>query len=96
MVMVKIFVIGYMLKIRPDAIYSVLQNGNIGETYNIGGNNEIKNIDIVHSICTIMNETKPRSCGKDYEELIIFVKDRPGHDYRYAIDDQRLKKTLGA
>ena len=77
-----------------DAIYSVLQNGNIGETYNIGGDNEIKNIDIVHSICAIMNEIKPRSCGKDYDELIIFVKDRPGHDYRYAIDASKIKEKL--
>lgn len=78
-----------------DAIYTVLQNGVIGETYNIGGNNEIKNIDIVNTICTILDELKPRSGRKSYLELITYVKDRPGHDFRYAIDATKIKNDLG-
>ena len=78
-----------------DAIYSVLQNGTIGETYNIGGNNEISNIDIVNTICSILDELKPRSGGKSYNNLITFVADRPGHDFRYAIDATKINNTLG-
>ena len=78
-----------------DAIYSVLRNGAIGETYNIGGNNEISNIDIVNTICSILDELKPRSGGKSYNNLITFVTDRPGHDFRYAIDATKINNTLG-
>ncbi len=78
-----------------DAIYSVLQNGTIGETYNIGGNNEISNIDIVNTICSILDELKPRSGGKSYNNLITFVTDRPGHDFRYAIDATKINNKLG-
>ena len=78
-----------------DAIYSVLRNGTIGETYNIGGNNEISNIDIVNTICSILDELKPRSGGKSYNNLITFVTDRPGHDFRYAIDATKIKNKLG-
>ena len=77
-----------------DAIYSVLKNGNIGDTFNIGGNNEIQNIHIVKMICKIMDELKPRSNGEKYSKLITFVKDRPGHDYRYAIDSSKIKQQL--
>jgi len=77
-----------------DAIYSVLKNGNIGDTFNIGGNNEISNIRIVDMICEIMDELKPRSNGEKYSKLITFVEDRPGHDYRYAIDSSKIKKLL--
>ncbi|MGY8788519.1 MAG: dTDP-glucose 4,6-dehydratase, partial [Fidelibacterota bacterium] len=77
-----------------EAIYHVLQNGKIGDTYNIGGNNEIKNIDIVNTICSSLDELKPRSNGKSYTDLIIYVKDRPGHDFRYAIDATKIKNTL--
>ena len=78
-----------------DAIYSVLQNGTIGETYNIGGHNEIRNIDIVNTICFILDELKPRSNHKSYSELITYVTDRPGHDFRYAIDASKIKNDLG-
>ena len=77
-----------------DAIYSVLQEGTIGETYNIGGNNEIKNIDIVNTICSTLDELKPRSNGSSYSELITYVTDRPGHDFRYAIDASKIKNEL--
>jgi len=78
-----------------DAIYTILQKGTIGETYNIGGNNEIKNIQIVEVICDILNDIHPAGSGKSYHELITFVKDRPGHDFRYAIDASKLKKEIG-
>lgn len=77
-----------------DAIYSVLLNGDIGETYNIGGNNEIKNIDIVNNICSILDELKPRNNGQSYSDLITYVTDRPGHDFRYAIDATKIKNEL--
>ena len=77
-----------------EALYEVLQNGEIGETYNIGGNNEIKNIDIVKTICSLLDTIKPRNDGKSYSQLISFVKDRPGHDFRYAIDASKIKNKL--
>ena len=77
-----------------DAIYSVLKNGNSGDTYNIGGNNEIENIQIINTICTIMDELKPRDNGAKYAQLITYVEDRPGHDFRYAIDASKIKDQL--
>jgi dTDP-glucose 4,6-dehydratase len=68
------------------AIREVLAKGKLGETYNIGGWNEKANIDVVKTICTILDELRPRVDGKSYAEQITFVKDRPGHDRRYAID----------
>ena len=76
------------------AIDFVFKNGCIGDTYNIGGNNEIKNLDIVNIICELMNELKPSKNG-NYKNLITFVKDRPGHDYRYAIDSTKIQNELG-
>lgn len=78
-----------------DAIYTVLQKGKVGETYNIGGNCEKKNIDIVETICDILDEIKPNPKGKSYKDQITFVKDRPGHDFRYAMDISKIKKELG-
>ena len=78
-----------------DAINLVLQKGIIGETYNVGGNNEIQNIQIVRDICTILDEVKPAESGNSYHQLITFVKDRPGHDFRYAIDSTKIKQDLG-
>jgi dTDP-glucose 4,6-dehydratase len=78
-----------------DAINMVLQKGIIGETYNVGGNNEIQNIQIVRDICTILDEVKPAESGNSYHQLITFVKDRPGHDFRYAIDSTKIKQDLG-
>ena len=77
-----------------NAIYDVLQYGVVGETYNVGGNNEIKNIDIVLKICSILDELKPRVNKSSYSELIKFVKDRPGHDLRYAIDSSKIQSKL--
>jgi len=77
------------------ALYKVVTEGAIGETYNIGGHNEKQNIDVVKTICQILDELKPQSNGQPYESLITFVKDRPGHDLRYAIDATKIKNDLG-
>lgn len=77
------------------AIDLIFHNGKSGETYNIGGRNERNNITIVKTICAILDEKKPRSDGKKYEELITFVADRAGHDFRYAIDATKLENVLG-
>ena len=76
------------------AINLILQEGAIGDTYNIGGNNEISNINIVESICTILDKLKPCNSGKSYKQMLSFVKDRPGHDFRYAINTTKIKKDL--
>mgnify|MGYP000868142701 CR=1 FL=1 len=78
-----------------DAINRVIDKGEIGQTYNIGGNSEIKNIDIVTMICDKLYKLKPRLNGKSYKKLITFVEDRPGHDYKYAIDISKIKNNLG-
>ena len=78
-----------------SAICQVLANGKLGETYNIGGWNEKTNIDVVKTICSILDELKPQSDGKKYADQIIFVKDRLGHDRRYAIDASKLERELG-
>jgi len=78
-----------------DAIHTVLAKGEMGETYNIGGNNEIKNIDVVTIICSLLDEIYPRENGSSYSDLITFVKDRPGHDFRYAIDAGKIRNDLG-
>src|SRR5438105_776679 len=74
------------------AIRCVLAGGRVGETYNVGGNAEMKNIDVVHLLCDILSELKP---GRDYRALITFVADRPGHDRRYAIDARKIQSELG-
>ena len=76
-----------------EAIWTVIQKGSIGETYNIGGNNEWKNIDIVNKICDILAEELKKDPIK-FKKLITFVKDRPGHDLRYAIDSTKIKSKL--
>jgi len=78
-----------------SAIREVLANGRLGDTYNIGGWNEKANLDVVKTICTILDELRPRSDGRPYAEQITFVTDRPGHDRRYAIDASKLEKELG-
>ena len=78
-----------------SAIREVLAKGKLGETYNIGGWNEKANIDVVKTICSILDELKPRVDGKSYAEQITFVKDRPGHDRRYAIDASKIERDLG-
>lgn len=85
------------------ALYKVVTEGAVGETYNIGGHNEKKNIEVVETLCTILDELKPisdnpafaNSSASNYNELITFVKDRPGHDVRYAIDASKIDKELG-
>lgn len=77
------------------ALLTVLAKGVPGETYNIGGNSEAKNIDLVHAVCEIMDEVRPRANGESHQELIAFVKDRPGHDFRYAIDSTKIQNELG-
>lgn len=77
------------------AIWAVLTKGVPGEKYNIGGHNEKTNISIVHTLCDILDDKSPRTDGKSYREQITFVKDRPGHDMRYAIDASKIEKELG-
>jgi dTDP-glucose 4,6-dehydratase len=77
------------------ALYQVVTEGVVGETYNIGGHNEKQNIEVVKKICKILDELKPQANGQKYESLITFVKDRPGHDVRYAIDAAKIEKELG-
>lgn len=77
------------------AIDLIYHNAKSGETYNIGGNNEINNITIVKTICSILDNKKPRKNNKKYADLITFVKDRAGHDFRYAIDATKIKHDLG-
>lgn len=79
------------------ALYKVLTEGVPGETYNIGGHNEKANIDVVKNICALLEELKPEKPSNitKYEELITFVKDRPGHDLRYAIDASKISNELG-
>jgi dTDP-glucose 4,6-dehydratase len=76
------------------AIRQVLGAGQIGETYNVGGGNQKTNLDVVHTLCEILDELRPRNDGKSYKEQITFVKDRPGHDRRYAIDATKISREL--
>ena len=76
------------------AIDLIFHNGRAGQTYNIGGHNERTNMQIVNTICAIMDKKMPRQSGK-YADLITFVADRPGHDLRYAIDASKLERELG-
>jgi dTDP-glucose 4,6-dehydratase len=77
------------------AIQTVLLKGKLGEVYTVGGNNEKANLDIVHSICDLLDEMSPNVNGKPYKSLITFVNDRPGHDRRYAIDSGKIQRELG-
>ena len=78
-----------------SAIRRVLEAGKLGETYNVGGWNEKPNLDVVHTICAILDELRPKADGGNYSDQITFVKDRPGHDRRYAIDARKLERELG-
>ncbi len=77
------------------ALLRVLEKGQLGETYNIGGNNEKQNIEVVETICNLLDEITPHDKISDRKELITFVADRPGHDLRYAIDAGKIKRELG-
>jgi dTDP-glucose 4,6-dehydratase len=83
------------VKDHCTAIRRVLAAGQLGETYNVGGWNEKPNIEVVNTICSILDELKPRADGVSFNTQITYVKDRPGHDRRYAIDASRLEKELG-
>jgi dTDP-glucose 4,6-dehydratase len=78
-----------------SAIRRVLEQGRLGEVYNIGGWNEKANLEIVHTVCALLDEFRPRDNGKSYREQITFVTDRPGHDRRYAIDARKIERELG-
>ncbi|WP_298580744.1 dTDP-glucose 4,6-dehydratase [uncultured Luteimonas sp.] len=78
-----------------DAIRTVLAKGRLGETYNVGGNSEKQNIEVVKAICALLDERRPRPDGQPRESQITFVADRPGHDRRYAIDASKLREELG-
>jgi dTDP-glucose 4,6-dehydratase len=83
------------VKDHCSAIRTVLAGGRLGETYNVGGWNEKPNIDIVHTVCALLDELRPRSDGQSYSSQISFVTDRPGHDRRYAIDARKIERELG-
>ena len=83
------------VKDHCSAIREVLKQGHIGETYNVGGWNEKTNLEVVETLCAILDELKPKSYGKSYADQITFVKDRLGHDRRYAIDASKLERDLG-
>lgn len=78
-----------------SAIRAVLAGGRVGEVYNVGGDAEMQNIEVVHAICALLDERRPRADGKPRSSQIVHVKDRPGHDRRYAIDASKLKGELG-
>jgi dTDP-glucose 4,6-dehydratase len=77
-----------------SAIRRVLEAGRVGETYNIGGWNEKTNLDVVHTLCDMLDQLKPKDAGS-YHDQITFVQDRPGHDQRYAIDATKIERELG-
>ena len=78
-----------------SAIRRVLEAGRVGETYNVGGWNEMPNIDIVNTVCALLDELRPRADGQSYAQQISYVTDRPGHDRRYAIDARKIESELG-
>jgi dTDP-glucose 4,6-dehydratase len=83
------------VKDHCSAIRRVLEGGRLGETYNVGGWNEKPNIEIVKTVCALLDELRPRPDAASYAQQITYVKDRPGHDRRYAIDARKLEKELG-
>lgn len=83
------------VKDHCSAIRRVLEAGKVGETYNVGGWNEMANIEIVNTVCNLLDDLRPRMDGEKYREQITYVKDRPGHDRRYAIDASKIERELG-
>ena len=83
------------VKDHCSAIRAVLATGRVGETYNVGGWNEKPNLEIVHSVCDLLDELKPRANGHSYRQQITYVTDRPGHDRRYAIDARKIEQEIG-
>jgi dTDP-glucose 4,6-dehydratase len=80
---------------HASALYLVLEHGKLGDTYNIGGHNEKTNLEVVHTLCSLLDELLPSSPHKPHNQLITFVADRPGHDLRYAIDASKIQQVLG-
>ncbi|HEU0117494.1 MAG TPA: dTDP-glucose 4,6-dehydratase [Alphaproteobacteria bacterium] len=80
---------------HAEALWQIFSRGRIGEKYNVGGNAEARNIDLVTELCTVLDEMLPQSANKPHKNLIAFVADRPGHDERYAMDFSKLKNELG-
>jgi dTDP-glucose 4,6-dehydratase len=80
---------------HAEALFLVLRRGRLGETYNIGGGAEYANIDLVRLLCRLLDEALPAAPHRPHERLITFVEDRPGHDWRYAMDDAKLRRELG-
>ena len=78
-----------------EAVRTVLAHGQVGQTYNIGGRNEKPNIEVVETICSILDEVSPKDPVLPHRKLISYVKDRPGHDRRYAIDARKIERDLG-
>lgn len=78
-----------------EAIRLVMEHGQIGETYNIGGKSEKRNIEVVHNLCDLLDEMYPRNDGRSYRQQIVFVSDRKGHDQRYAVDVTKIETSLG-
>jgi dTDP-glucose 4,6-dehydratase len=83
------------VKDHCSAIRRVLEAGRLGETYNVGGWNEMPNLDIVHTVCELLDSLRPRADGQSYRTQITYVTDRPGHDRRYAIDASKIERELG-
>ncbi|BDT69131.1 dTDP-glucose 4,6-dehydratase [Comamonadaceae bacterium OS-1] len=83
------------VKDHCSAIRRVLEAGRLGETYNVGGWNEMPNLDIVHTVCGLLDTLRPRADGQSYTTQITYVTDRPGHDRRYAIDASKIERELG-
>jgi dTDP-glucose 4,6-dehydratase len=83
------------VKDHCSAIRRVLDAGRVGEVYNVGGWNEMPNIEIVHTVCALLDAMRPRADGRSYRDQISYVADRPGHDRRYAIDARKLESELG-
>jgi dTDP-glucose 4,6-dehydratase len=83
------------VKDHCSAIRRVLEAGRVGEIYNVGGWNEKPNIEIVHTVCALLDELRPKPDGSSYQTQISYVQDRPGHDRRYAIDASKIERELG-
>jgi dTDP-glucose 4,6-dehydratase len=77
------------------ALLRVLTEGRVGETYNVGGRQEKENLSVVHQICDILDDVRPNADGESHRSLITFVEDRPGHDWRYAIDPSKIEAEVG-
>ena len=92
--MARMFATGSMSRITAAPSATVLARGRVGETYNIGGRSEKKNLEIVGAVCQILDELRPNDPVVPHDKLVTFVKDRPGHDRRYAMDTRKIEREL--